>query len=79
MENNIGCPHSGEFICGLTDFFTSSGPSTILSIISDKCRVRHVYELVAARFLAVTRVPRTASEVRFRLSMVFAAGRVVLI
>src|SRR5439155_16326822 len=29
----------------LTDFFTSSGPLAILSIISDKCRRRHAWEI----------------------------------
>jgi hypothetical protein len=41
MENAVGHPRSWQFICGLVDFFTSSGPLAILSIISDKCRLRH--------------------------------------
>ena len=41
IENTVGCPSSWEFVCALTDSFTSSNLLLIRSIISDKCGRRH--------------------------------------
>src|SRR5438132_3871556 len=35
----------GSSSAALTDLFTSSGPLAILSIIADKCRRRHAWEI----------------------------------
>ena len=44
MENTIIHVH-GSSSAALADFFTSSGPLAILSIISDKCRLRHAWDI----------------------------------
>ena len=45
MENTVGLHVHGSSFATLTDLFTSSGPLAILSIISDKCRRRHAWDI----------------------------------
>jgi len=51
----------GSSSAALTDFFTSSGPLAILSIISDKCRRRHAWEISTEAGLCES-IPETAGS-----------------
>jgi hypothetical protein len=45
MENTVVIHVHGSSSAALTDFFTSSGPFAILSIISDKYRLMHAWHI----------------------------------